>query len=253
MTDLDQYRAALAPYAGMRVLAAWVAGSHAHGVADKDSDIDLKIVVAPNRRGILLNRADWTIALHDPDITVTTPAAFLKQLLKGTPNALEALTIPIGCDLVDRRFLTRLAMFAPSLATRMTVDAALGNAKANMHMLERRADLDERRTRKITAETMRLLSNAVIVAGGGAWRATTPDVDDQRAVRTGMQGADLPKLYQTAFDAAAIRPPQPLDPDTRDTVEDIMEAMMFDAVNGTGEYATVDEVLDRLKTFTDRL
>lgn len=51
---MNRFEQALTPYMARRVLAAWVGGSHAHGLARPDSDIDLRIVIAPNPEDILL-------------------------------------------------------------------------------------------------------------------------------------------------------------------------------------------------------
>ena len=119
---MNRFEQALAPHMARRVLAAWVGGSHAHGLARPDSDIDLRIVIAPDPEDILLDRADATIGLHDPDITIMTPVAFLKGVAKGSPNMLEALSLPDGCLLLDAGLPDGLKPLAAGLATRRTVD-----------------------------------------------------------------------------------------------------------------------------------
>lgn len=175
--DLESYRRALTAYSGMPVLSAWVGGSWMHGTADEHSDIDLRLIVVPSARRILLSdHVAETIGLHGPDITVMTPLSFTRMLLKGTPNALEALTVPSDCLLLDMDFLSRLRGYAPGLTTCGTVKAALGNARANMHRLEHGNGPDFRKARKLERETRRLLScvREVCSADSVPWPARVP-------------------------------------------------------------------------------
>ncbi|PWG62079.1 nucleotidyltransferase domain-containing protein [Bifidobacterium callitrichidarum] len=152
--NLTDFENRLTDYGGWPVLAAWVGGSYAHGLADKHSDIDLRLIAAPTRAEILLGRADWIQSTHEPDVTVMTPLAFLNQVLNGAPNILETLALPDECLLVDESLVDQFMPLASSLTVRRTVEGALGNARANLRQLERRTDLSERKRCKPTSRVL---------------------------------------------------------------------------------------------------
>ena len=165
MLELETYKAALDRYREYPILAAWVGGSHSHGLADEYSDLDLRLIIQPSREDILLGEADWTRSGHEPDITVMTPLAVLKRLLAGAPNLLEALTLPESCILSDAGLLGELSRLSAGLTTYRTVDGALGNARSNLHQLESGRRFEERKRRKLMAETLRLLYSVDYVTG----------------------------------------------------------------------------------------
>lgn len=249
---MDDFESALEPYGDTRALAAWVGGSHAHGLAGPGSDIDLRIVIAPDPADILLDRADATIGLHDPDISIMTPVAFLKGLAKGSPNTLEALSPPDGCLLLDAGLLDGLKPLAAGLATRRTVDMALGNAASNLHLLER--DMDARRRRKLQAETMRLLLSvgAVCSDPGAVWPCRLPDDDlaELRAIRErGMDGEELARQLPAMREYAdAHRRPASNLKAVRGA-EAITAGIMRDIILGTTASFPMDGVLSAVRMF----
>lgn len=249
---MDDFESALEPYGDTRALAAWVGGSHAHGLAGPGSDIDMRIVIAPDPADILLDRADATIGLHDPDISIMTPVAFLKGLAKGSPNMLEALALPAGCLLLDSGLLDGLKPLAAGLATRRTVDMALGNAASNLHLLER--DMDARRRRKMQAESMRLLLAAGLACADPAapWPCRLPDDDltELRRIREhGMDGEELARQLPAMREyAAAHRRPASNTKAVREA-ERMVANPLKGIILGTTASFPMDGVLSAVRMF----
>ena len=196
MLELETYKNALDRYGEYSILAAWVGGSHSHGLADEHSDLDLRLIIQPPREDILLGEADWTRSGHEPDVTVMTPLAVLKRLLAGAPNLLEALTLPKSCILWDTGLLGDLSSIAAGLTTCRTVDGALGNARSNLHQLESGRSFEARKRRKLTAETLRLLYSVDYVTGHEerGWPARVVEhVPELRKVKA--EGTTLDNLH----------------------------------------------------------
>ncbi|MBT1162805.1 nucleotidyltransferase domain-containing protein [Bifidobacterium sp. SO1] len=253
--DIESYRRQLEPFADLDVVSAWVAGSHMHGLADDRSDVDVKLIVAPDASDILLQKSDWVRSFHSPDVTVMTPIPFMGQLLKGSPNTVEALTADPMLVLVDHGLLTAFRPIASRLVTGATVDMALGNARANMHMLDRRTDLDDRRRRKLVAETMRLLQNVEQTCmTGGAWPAMIPaNLRMLRGIRDG--GITVPGLgreYERVAALSAARWPAPLNGETRETVESVFVDLIRRIVEGCQESTPIDELVGLLDEWMGR-
>lgn len=197
MLELEAYKNTLDRYGEYPVLAAWVGGSHSHGLADEHSDLDLRLIIQPSREDVLLGEADWTRSGHEPDVTVMTPLAVLKRLLAGAPNLLEALTLPKSCILWDTGLLGDLSRIAAGLTTCRTVDGALGNARSNLHQLESGRDFEERKRRKLMAETLRLLYSVDYVTGHEerGWPARVDEhVPELRKVKA--EGTTLDVLHK---------------------------------------------------------
>lgn len=247
MSDIEDYKERLAPFAGRRVLSAWVGGSHAHGLSDAGSDMDLRVILMPESREIMLGEASWNRSLHEPDVAVMTPIAYMHALLKGAPNMLESLTLPVGCLLLDSGLLRSLSPFAGKLATCNTIKAATGNARANIRALERRTDLSERKRNKMMAETERLLLSAQRVqAGGAAWpcRLNDDDIQTLRRIReTGV--SDSLRLT-----VDAVTPPlPPLDVVPRRQVEESIIDLHHRILSSDMESFSVDDLVDALSRF----
>lgn len=235
---MNRFEQALTPYMDRRVLAAWVGGSHAHGLASPDSDIDLHLVLAPEPDDILLGRADRTKGLHGPDITITTPIPLLTGLTKGAPNTLEALSLPDDCLLLDAGLLHMLAPLAGRLTSRNTIDMALGNVKGNLHLLARDG-LDERKRRKLQGETMRLLASIGHVTAGRDTDTPWPcrldaDLDVLREIREhGMDDAELAAQLPDMLAYASSRRLHTPDRKTIRETERLVAGLMKGLVDGT--------------------
>lgn len=254
---MNRFEQALTPYMDRRVLAAWVGGSHAHGLARPDSDIDLRIVIAPDPEDILLDRADATIGLHDPDITIMTPVAFLKGVSKGSPNMLEVLSLPDDCLLLDAGLLHMLAPLAGRLTSRNTIDMALGNVKGNLHLLARDG-LDERKRRKLQGETMRLLASIGHVTVGRDTDAPWPcrlddDLDDLRRIREhGMDDAELAAQLPDMGEYVKGRRLRTPDRKAIREAERLVSGLMKGLVNGTTATFPMEGVIAAFETYMDR-
>lgn len=252
MSDIEDYKERLAPFAGRRVLSAWVGGSHAHGLSDAGSDMDLRVILMPESREIMLGEASWNRSLHEPDVAVLTPLAYMHALLKGAPNMLESLTLPVGCLLLDSGLLRSLSPYAKKLVTCNTLKAATGNAKANIHALERRTDLSERKRNKMMAETERLLLSAQRVqAGGAAWPCRLDDDDIQTLRRIRETGVSVEHLNDSLrLTVDAVTPPlPPLDVVPRRQVEESIIDLHHRTLSSDMESFSMDDLFDTLSRF----
>lgn len=261
MTPADTLAAALLEVTDRPLLAVWVAGSHAHGLADPLSDVDLRAVAAPSADDILMGEARWTRSAAGADVTVMTPLSFHDAMAKGSHTQLEALTLPDDCLISDAGGL--LAAFRPlagELTTRATVDSALGNARSNLHLLARRGDWDERRIRKTQAETLRLLAAAGIVSAGGRTRVPWPcrlDPDDLEALmqvrREGMDPAELERQLPVVAEYAAAHRPPNLSKRTRARARDSALRIQRTVLDGSARTVTAGEAGTLLAEWERRL
>lgn len=253
MTDITPYATSLKPWEKRSILAAWVGGSHSHGLALPDSDIDLRVITAPTANEILLGKADRTTALHNPDITVMTPQAFVNMLIKGAPNALEALALPSDCILTGRDFLNGYAAHAAQLTTRATIDGALGNARANIHRLNRNAGLDDRSRRKLACTTLRLLGTVQDVQrSGGAWSTRSDLMPPEQLLAVKDGAAPIPNLdsiYRQTESAAQLHPRPQLAPEIREQCVGMLLALHRRIVAGKPVGAGMAAVTDSLSRF----
>lgn len=255
--NINIYEKRLSDYGGWPVLAAWVGGSYAHGVADSQSDIDLRLVIASTRSDILLGRADWTKSAHEPDVTVMTPLAFLNRLLSGAPNAIEVLSTPEECILVDEDLLSRFRPLASSLTVRKTVEGALGNARANLHLLNRRTDFSVRKRNKVLAETLRLIRTVEYVTGGPnarGWMAQVPGlIPTLREVREkGIQIEAIRELLADVENKVTEKPLPVLSEKTRNEATRIVLDLYSDIVGGAYPGLGNQQVMLKLAAFANK-
>ncbi|MBT1162124.1 nucleotidyltransferase domain-containing protein [Bifidobacterium sp. SO1] len=254
--DIESYRRQLEPFADLGVLSAWVAGSHMHGLADSQSDVDLKVIVAPTASDILLQKADWVRPLHSPDVTVMTPIPFMRQLVKGSPVTLETLTVSPTMILTDHGLLTALRAYAGLLTTSRTLDMALRNARANMHILDRRSDLSDRKRRKMVAETLRLFAGIDAIREGGAWPACLPFHESLlRGVRDGSIQIDrngLDDLYGEAERTVERLGVIEYSNETREQVEALFADLMRRIVDSRQETTPITVLSGLLGDWAER-
>lgn len=252
MSDIEDYKERLASFKEQRILSAWVGGSHAHGLSDTGSDVDLHVILTPEPEEIMLGEASWNHSLHEPDVAVMTPIAYMHALLRGAPNMLESLTLPVDCLLLDSGLLRSLSPYAKKLVTCNTLKAATGNARANIRALERRTDLSERKRNKMMAETERLLLSAQRVrAGGVAWpcRLDDDDIQTLRQIReTGVPVEHLNDSLRLTVDA--VTPPlPPLDVlPRRQTKESIID-LHHRILSSDMESFSMNDLFDALSRF----
>lgn len=252
MSDIEDYKERLASFKEQRILSAWVGGSHAHGLSDTGSDVDLRVILTPEPEEIMLGEASWNRSLHEPDVAVMTPIACMHALLKGAPNMLESLTLPVDCLLLDSGLLRSLSPYAKKLVTCNTLKAATGNARANIRALERRTDLSERKRNKMMAETERLLLSAQRVrAGGVAWpcRLDDDDIQTLRQIReTGVPVEHLNDSLRLTVDA--VTPPLlPLDVLPRRQTEESIIDLHHRILSSDMESFSMNDLFDALSRF----
>ena len=184
-------------------VAAWVGGSHAHGLADAASDIDLHAVILPGRSAVLLGEDMGTRAFHEPDLKITTPLALMRQLAKGMPNALEWLAVPSDCDLTADGPLRHWARYARALTCPATLRAAMGNAGANLRQLDAPStSWNGRKMRKVQAETMRLLHCVRHALDGETWPCRLPSDETLTLREIRREGCDVEALRREYNDLA---------------------------------------------------
>ena len=95
VTQLDGFLGALRPLLDEQgAHAAWIFGSHAHGTASAESDIDV-IVVAPTDRPFVDRFRDYLPAIANAgvgvDLLVYTPEEFARMQAEEWPFLVDAL------------------------------------------------------------------------------------------------------------------------------------------------------------------
>lgn len=173
LIDLTEYTRSLHDACPNGVLAVLVRGSYAHGCATSESDVDLLVITSPSDKQILLGETGQIVSLHDPDITVMSPLAYARLLVKGAPNMVETLMTPLDCVLAVSSWLTDLRAQAPLLLSKSLLRMVCGNVRANLHRVNTVSDV--RRQWKLLGESWRLIMTAYAALDSGVWSALLDD------------------------------------------------------------------------------
>lgn len=193
------------------VLTAWVGGSHAHGLATADSDIDVRVIVMPTREQILLNSASMLEENKSHDVLSMMPINFYEGLIGGNFNLLEAFSINSKYVLLDDFFLSNIKYGSTpeSLLTKKALSFALDNARKVLKKLRNNHSLSVVRANKFSGEVLRLLTNIEVALENGYWPTVNyVNLDEVASVRSeGISIGYLEKKYfsvEAAFEASSL-------------------------------------------------
>ncbi len=190
-----------------------IVGSHAHGLAGPDSDVDrLGVYAAPTRQfhGLHLpvgRRASRVTT--NPDTTLHEAGKYLALALRANPTVTELLwlpenlletTTPLGADLI--------AMRGKLLGARHVRSAYLGYATQQVKRLQRRGDGSfssdtRKRSRKHARHLMRLCQQGLALYRTG--ELTVRVVNPPECAAFADEALARPHLAQQLVDAYARR------------------------------------------------
>lgn len=102
----------------------WVGGSHAYGIADEHSDVDVRAATMPTMRQILSLHDYGERHMPDSDMVVRSYLKVARMLRDANPNMVELVNLPIDCILHCDDYGFRLLQLAQKLAvnTKMQVN-----------------------------------------------------------------------------------------------------------------------------------
>lgn len=141
----------------MKFILRAVGGSHAHGLATENSDVDMHGVYSVPTRDILaLKNTPDSITNSDPDESYHELAPYLRQAVKGGANALELLwTPPEEEECCWGEGLRGIRGYL--LSARAVKGSYLGYAEAQMKRLRSRAYEGSPKYNKLLKHAFRLL------------------------------------------------------------------------------------------------
>lgn len=94
----------------------WVGGSHAYGIADEHSDVDVRAATMPTMRQILSLHDYGEKHMPDSDMVVRSYLKVARMLRDANPNMVELANLPIDCILHCDDYGFRLLQLAQKLA-----------------------------------------------------------------------------------------------------------------------------------------
>lgn len=78
----------------------WVGGSHAYGIADEHSDVDVRAATMPTMRQILSLHDYGEKHMPDSDMVVRSYLKVARMLRDANPNMVELANLPIDLSFV---------------------------------------------------------------------------------------------------------------------------------------------------------
>lgn len=80
-----------------RCALIWIGGSHAYGLADKNSDVDVRAATMPTMRQFLSLHDYGEKHMPDSDMVVRSYLKVARMLRDANPNMVELVNLPIDC------------------------------------------------------------------------------------------------------------------------------------------------------------
>lgn len=157
----------------------FIGGSHAYGLATKDSDVDLR-GFAPNSLQNLLLMSDFEqIEDKRTDTVVYSTDKWIRLLLKNNPAILESFGVQDNLILIDSPFAEKLRQNMDKIISREMAASFGGFARHAEHQLRCHTFMKEQRISKTMRHYVRLLrtcSEALLTGEMHTFRSDREDL-----------------------------------------------------------------------------
>jgi uncharacterized protein len=212
-----------------RTIFMCIAGSHAYGLNNAESDTDYRGVCVPPIEYFMglrkFEQKDNGWAGGDKDKVVYSVHKFAQLALKGSPNAVELLFMPFDCIVKTSTAWDSLLAARESFLSKRMYEAYRGFASSQ----DKQAKVAEDGTYKTkhASHCIRLLAQGIEVARTGSLntRLTGEDLAVCRAIKQGLLSYDEFKAEastrQLALTSAFDNSSLPATPDT-EAVEELL-------------------------------
>lgn len=179
----------------------WIGGSHAYGLADKDSDVDVRAVAFPTLTQVALME-DWGERhMPDADTVLRSARKTLAMMRNGNPNLIELYGLPDDCMIHVDEWGSRLLDVGRRLMfTRKLISSFAGYATQQKHLSEH---CDGTKRDKALMHSLRAWRmGAELLETGEVHVRRDVDGMELKAIRLGEYDPDW---YETAWTAACTR------------------------------------------------
>lgn len=216
-----------------RCALIWVGGSHAYGLDDEHSDVDVRATSMPTLRQFLTLHDYGEKHMSGSDMVVRSYLKVVRMLRDANPNMVELVNLPVNCILHCDDYGFRLLQLARKLAVnRKCISTFSGYAYQQTVRAERQKRAgDMRKTHKAMAHALRVYRMGTVLLESGDVQVNRAGIDREEllAIRHGDFDAEQyeTKLQEakTRFEEAAEHTtlPQPVsDTELRDMVMPII-------------------------------
>lgn len=212
-----------------RCALIWIGGSHAYGIADEHSDVDVRAATMPTMRQILLLHDYGERHMPDSDMVVRSYLKVARMLRDANPNMVELVNLPIDCILHCDDYGFRLLQLAQKLAVNTKCKSTFSGYAYQQTMLAERREHEGnmRKAYKAMAHALRVYRMGAVLLESGEVQVSRAGIDQEEllAIRHGdfdPKQYDLKLLHaKSRFEEAAehTRLPQPVsDTELQDMV-----------------------------------
>lgn len=217
-----------------RCALIWIGGSHAYGLADKNSDVDVRAATMQTMRQFLSLHDYGEKHMPSSDMVVRSYLKVTRMLRDANPNMVELTNLPVDCILHCDDYGFRLLQLAQRISVnRKCATTFAGYAYQQTALAERREhEGDIRGADKAKAHALRVYRMGTILLESGEVQVCRVGIDQEEllAIRHGDYDHErYDSMLQEArirFEEAAERTrlPQPIDDgELRDMVLPIIQ------------------------------
>ena len=207
----------------------WVGGSHAYGIADEHSDVDVRAATMPTMRQILSLHDYGEKHMPDSDMVVRSYLKVARMLRDANPNMVELANLPIDCILHCDDYGFRLLQLAQKLAVNTKCKSTFSGYAYQQTMLAERREHEGNMSKayKAMVHALRVYRMGAVLLESGEVQVSRVGIDQEEllAIRHGdfdPEQYDLKLLdAKSRFEEAAehTRLPQPVsDTELQDMV-----------------------------------
>ena len=175
-----------------RCALIWIGGSHAYGLADENSDMDVRAASMPTLRQFLTLHDYGEKHMPDSDMVVRSYLKVARMLRDANPNMVELVNLPVDCILHCDDYGFRLLQLAQRIAVnRKCVSTFAGYAYQQTMLAERKKRAgDMRKAHKALAHALRVYRMGAVLLESG----------DVQVNRTGIDREELLAIRHGDFD-----------------------------------------------------
>lgn len=166
----------------------WVGGSHAYGIADEHSDVDVRAATMPTMRQILSLHDYGEKHMPDSDMVVRSYLKVARMLRDANPNMVELANLPIDCILHCDDYGFRLLQLAQKLAVNTKCKSTFSGYAYQQTMLAERREHegDTSKAYKAMAHALRVYRMGAVLLKSGEVQVSRAGIDQRNYWLSGM-------------------------------------------------------------------
>lgn len=189
-----------------RCALIWIGGSHAYGLADENSDVDVRAASMPTLRQFLTLHDYGEKHMSDSDMVVRSYLKVARMLRDANPNMVELVNLPVYCILHCDDYGFRLLQLAQKIAvSRKCVSTFSGYAYQQTMLAERKKRAGEiRKSYKALAHALRVYRMGAVLLESGEVQVNRTGIDREELLTIRHGDFDM-KQYEVKLQEAKTR------------------------------------------------